>query len=147
MDSEFSNYKEQSGKDYYKNNYNNEISIDNLTILKTQIKSSNFVENKNYGNDFEQSKSLKSSIYLPVSSINDKEIFTKEYRHFYALKMIITKRKEAYETKYLLDEGKYKIIPFSNNYFKIILKGYQDYYISYNDEVIFIENNGISQLI
>lgn len=137
----FKNYKEQSGKDYYDNNNNNEISIDNLKILKTEIKSSDFIENKNCGNDFEQSISLKSCIFLPVNSINDKEIYTKEYRHFYALKIIITKIKEAYKTKYLLNEGKYKIIPFSNNYFKIIIEGYQDYYISYNDEGIFIKNN------
>ena len=39
--------------DYIDNNDNNEISIDNLKILKTDMKNSDFVENKNYGNDFE----------------------------------------------------------------------------------------------
>ena len=63
--------------------------------------------------------------------------FTQRNIGVFILKIIITKRKEAYETTYLLDEGKYKIIPFSNNYFKIILKRYQDYYISYNDEGIY----------
>ena len=96
---EFKNYKDQSGNDYIDNNDNNEISIDNLKILKTDMKSSDFVENKNYCNDFEQSISLKSNIFLPVSSINDKEIYTKEYRHFYALKIIITNYNKAYKTK------------------------------------------------
>ena len=74
---EFKNYKDQSGNDYIDNNDNNEISIDNLKILKTDMKSSDFVENKNYCNDFEQSISLKSNIFLPVVQLMIKKFIQK----------------------------------------------------------------------
>lgn len=133
---------------YYNNNKNNKNTdnnndkdnniIDKLSIIETNEKSSSYTQNVDYGYNFEQSISVKSSLFLPVISINDNNIYTRQYRHFYALKVVIINNNTFQETTNLLNEGKFKIIPFSNNYYKLQLNGYQDYFISYNPEGIIV---------
>ena len=52
----------------YINNSNN--IIDDLTISSTNYRCSNFVENANYGFEFEHSISTKSCLNLNIHSIN-----------------------------------------------------------------------------
>ena len=123
-------------------NYNNDNNIiEKLNIIETNFKSSDYIQNKEYGYEFEQSISLKSCLFLPISSIKEDKIFTKEYRYFYGLKLIIINENKPEETASLLDEGKFKIIPFSNNYYQINLDGLKKYFISYNDEDIFVKTD------
>ena len=117
--------------------YNYEdINIDKLNIFRTNMKSSNYMQNEDSGDNFEESLSLKSIIKLPIYSINDEDnIYTRQYRHFFGLKVIVTNKHYHAEVKNVLDEGKFKVIPFSNNFFLLKINNYLDYYISYNAEV------------
>ena len=62
---------------------------------------------------------------LLIKILNTKSVSTKKYK------------------SQLFEEGKFKVIPFSNNYFKIYLKNYEAYKISYNNKgiTIKIDNN------
>ena len=50
-------------------------------------KASDNIENANFGFEFENSIITKTYYKLKAKSINDKRIYTKNYRQFYALKI------------------------------------------------------------
>ena len=132
------------------NDYQNDNSIkydnyiEQLQITMMPNKCLDYIENANFGPEFENCICTKTCINMKVKSINEKKVYTKECRKFYGLKILITK---AFSTKkyksQLLEEGKFKVIPFSNNYFKIYLKNYDVYKISYNNEGITIKINNM----
>ena len=109
--------------------------IDKLMIEKTSEKSNDNIQNNTYGTYFENSINTKSCVNLNIKSINDRNVFPKEYRHFSGLKLILvddTFKSKNFITK-LLDEGNYKVIPYSNYYYKITFN-HKDFYISYNEK-------------
>ena len=116
-----------------KNNFNNGNNIiDNLTITSTNYRCSNFVENVNYGVESEHSISTKSCLNLNIHSINNNQIYTKKYRKFYGLKLVVIKNKKYYLIPKCLDRGKFKVIPFSNKYFRLKYLNCIPLFISYN---------------
>ena len=74
------------------NKSNNDIycNIDNINIIKLKLKASDYIENANFGFEFENSINTKTCYKLKARSINDKEIYTKNYRHFHGLKIVLT---------------------------------------------------------
>ena len=130
--------KENFSKQFknYINNSNNIIG--NLTITSTNYRCSNFIENFNYGVEFEHSISTKSCLNLNIHSINNNQIYTKEYRKFYGLKLVVIKNQKYYLIPKCLDKGKFKVIPFSNKYFRLKYLNCIPLFISYNAEGVFI---------
>ena len=123
-----------------KNNFNNGNNIiDNLTIISTNYRCSNFIEkNVNYGVEFEHSIAIKSCLNLNIHSINNNQIYTKEYRKFYGLKLVVIKNQKYYLIPKCLDKGKFKVIPFSNKYFRLKYLNCIPLFISYNAEGVFV---------
>lgn len=123
-----------------KNNFNNGNNIiDNLTIISTNYRCSNFIEkNVNYGVEFEHSIAIKSCLNLNIHSINNNQIYTKEYRKFYGLKLVVIKNQKYYLIPKCLDKGKFKVIPFSNKYFRLKYLNCIPLFISYNSEGVFV---------
>lgn len=115
--------------------------IDDLYVTLTKKKCIyDFIENKDFGHEFENIICNKSCIHLNIQSINEKKIYTKEYKYFYGLKLLLINEKAANKKDYiinLLDAGKYKVIPFSNNYSKLKF-GKTEYNISYNGTGVFL---------
>ena len=115
----YENYKESE-----------EEIIDRLYVINTGIKCSNYIQNPKYGYDFEHAIATKSLFFLPLRSINDINLYTKEYRHLYALKLVIFDEYKPHKICKFLDEGRFRIIPFSNDYYKIFIQGFKTYFIS-----------------
>ena len=124
----YENYKESE-----------EEIIDRLYVINTGIKCSNYIQNPKYGYDFEHAIATKSLFFLPLRSINDINLYTKEYRHLYALKLVIFDEYKPHKICKFLDEGRFRIIPFSNDYYKIFIQGFKTYFISYNSEKISVQ--------
>lgn len=131
----------------YFNQYDDNF-IEELKISMMKQKCSNYLENANFGTEFENCICPKTCINTKAQSINEKTVYTKKYRKFFGLKILVTKAysNKKYKSK-LLREGKFRVIPFSNNFFKISLKGYDAYKLSYNNEGITIESNKIRKKI
>lgn len=119
--------------------------IDELIIEKTEEKYLHGKPNDKYGIEFENSIITKSCVNLCLRSINDPNIYTKEYRHFAGIKLLLVKNN--YEKKEdisdyitnLLDNGKYKVIPYSNYYYKIKFRHIQ-FYISFSGNDLIMKN-------
>ena len=112
-------------------------------------KASDNIENANFGFEFENSIITKTYYKLKAKSINDKRIYTKNYRQFYALKIILINsynNNKNYKNK-LLEKGEYKILPFSNNYFKLFINNNDPIKVSYHDKEIYIINNKRKKII
>ena len=102
-----------------RNNYTGKLYIN---ITNEQFADS--IENKDYGNEFENFICTKSCVKLKIKSINNKKIYTKQYRHFAGLKVLLINENRdikdiVYYIKNKLDEGQYKVIPYSNYYYSI----------------------------
>ena len=121
--------------------YNN--YIDKLNIEKVDEKCTNVIENKYYGTEYENTLVTKTCVNLKVKSINDKDIYSEQYRHFGGLKILLIKSKgikdEEETISDMLDNGEYKVIPYSNYYYKITY-GKKYYYISYNRNGLFFRD-------
>ena len=83
---------------------------------------------------------MKSSLHFPLNSIYEEKIYTKEYRHFFGIKIIIINKNKHQEITNLLNKGKFKVVPFSNNYYKLNIEGFMDYFISYYSENLFVKS-------
>ena len=121
-------------------NYGQIDYIDYLSLSLTEEKCSDFIENANFGFEYENTICTKSCINLKIKSINEKRLYTRRYKHFFGLKLILIKKVNNLPVDYierLLDEGKYKVVAFSNNYTKISC-GNINYYISYNGEGLYL---------
>ena len=133
------------------NKSNNDIScdIDNINIIKLNLKASDYIENANFGFEFENSINTKTCYKLKARSINDKEIYTKNYRHFHGLKIVLTnfKNNNMFFKSNLLEKGIYKIIPYSNNFFKLKIIDSDPILISYHYYEIIIVNNNYKRII
>ena len=106
--------------DYNEDNKNiilNNNIIDELKISSTNFTCSDFIENPDYGTEFEHTISTKSCLHLDIHSINSKKIFTKQNRKFFGLKLVVIKNNNYDLIPKLLDEGKFKVLPFSNKYY------------------------------
>ena len=127
------------------NNYQNDDYINQIEIIMTKKKYTDDVENINFGTEYEDCICTKTSINLKAKSINERKVFTREYRIFHGIKILIVEgiRNKVYNSK-LLKNGKFRVIPFSNNFFKIGLKYYDNYFISYNNQGVIIETNDIT---
>ena len=125
--------------DYIEKKNNNNI-IEELKISNTNFTCSDFIENPTYGTEFEHTISTKSCLHLDLHSINNKEIYTKQNREFFGLKLVIIKNKKYNLIPRLLDTGKFKVIPFSNKYYKLQYLHCEPLLISYNDEGVFVAN-------
>lgn len=117
--------------------------IDKIYTNKTE-------NNNNYGTEIENCISTISLVNLNINSINEKIIYTKEYRKVYGLKLVLCKKyhKEYNNEDYisrLLDEGKYKIVPFSNNYFEVTYE-IRSFYISYNEDGLFLKERNYKNI-
>ena len=107
----------------YRGNYNNYIDIDRLKITETNMKEG-ANENTNFGYEYEHSIITKSLINLKMHSINERKVYTKENRKFYGLKVVIIKNENYFKIPDLLDKGKFKVIPFSNQYYELEYPGF-----------------------
>ena len=128
--------KKYGYENYYQTNYsrNYDNDIDKLKIIETNIKENGANENTNFGYEYEHSIITKSLINLKVRSINERKVYTKENRKFYGLKLIIIRDKKYNKIPDLLDNGKFKVIPFSNKYYEIQYPGHNKIYISINSK-------------
>ena len=130
---------------YKKQNYHRYTSnyIEELAVKKIDEKCCDYVENKDFGNEYENCIITKSCLHLKVKSINDKKIYTRQRRHLFGLKLLLINKKNVlidmddYIAE-LLDEGQYKIVPFSNYYYEIAYGNQESYYISFNNKGLFI---------
>lgn len=116
----------------------NSEMVNKLKINKTNNYILNSQTNNNFGFEFEDSIISKTLINLNVKSINDTSIYTKQYRHFFGLKILIVNRNtNNNDIIKMLDEGIFRIIPFSNKYYEISFKycNIQKYFIGYNDKL------------
>ena len=126
---------------YYKENKNiilNNNIIDELKISSTNFICSDFIENPDYGTEFEHTISTKSCLHLDIHSINSKKIFTKQNRKFFGLKLVVIKNNNYDLIPKLLDEGKFKVLPFSNKYYRMKYFNCEPLLISYNNEGVFV---------
>ena len=129
----------------YSKNY-----IDKMKIEKQEEKCFSFGINYNFETDFENAIVTKSCVNLKIKSIKDKNIFTKQYRHFSGLKVLLIydnhnfKEKVNYIKK-LLDNGKYKVIPTSEHYYKISFSD-QHYYISFDGKNLIVCDEGYNPI-
>lgn len=101
--------------------------IDKMRIEKQEKKCFFHGINNNFGTDFENTIVTKSCVNLKIKSVNDNNIFTKQYRHFSGLKLLLIyyTQKPDDKANYIrdfLDSGKYKVIPTSSHYYKIFLQ-------------------------
>ena len=127
--------------DYNEDNKNiilNNNIIDELKIYSTNFTCSDFIENSNYGNEFEHTISTKSCLHLDINSINSKKIYTKQNRKFFGLKLVVIKNNNYDLIPILLDEGKFKVLPFSNKYYRLKYFNCEPLLISYNNERVFV---------
>ena len=123
-----------------RNNYTGKLYIN---ITNEQFADS--IENKDYGNEFENFICTKSCVNLKIKSINNKKIYTKQYRHFAGLKVLLINENRdikdiVYYIKNKLDEGQYKVIPYSNYYYSISFYN-QYFYISYYKGEVVLQDN------
>ena len=118
---------------------------DRLIIEKTNEKYLYSKQNDKYGIEYENSIVTKSCVNLGVKSINDPNIYTKQYRHFAGLKLLL-----IYNYNYniddisdyiakQMDEGLYKVIPLSPYYYQIKIGSYK-YFITYTGNEIILQN-------
>ena len=117
----------------YRCNYNNYIDIDRLKITETNMKEG-ANENTNFGYEYEHSIITKSLINLKIHSINERKVYTKKNRKFYGLKVVIIKNENYFKIPDLLDKGKFKVIPFSNQYYELEYPGFNKIYILINSK-------------
>ena len=106
----------------------------------TEEKCSYFIENANFDFEYENTICTKSCINLKIKSINEKKLYTREYKHFWGLKLILIRQVNNLAEDYierLLDEGKYKVVSFSNNYIKLSYET-NNFYISYNGKGLYL---------
>ena len=143
--SNYYNYKDNAYNENFKYYNNNDNYIENLKVEKTQERCVNdYIENPNFGFEYQDSICTKSYVHLKIKSINEKSLFTAQYNHFFGLKILLIKREKksglSDYIKSLLDEGKYKVIPFSNDYTKLTYNN-KVYYISYNSTGVRLVND------
>ena len=58
----------------------------------------------------------------------------KENKKLVALKIVLINTKINVGLFELLDNGYFKVVPFSNHYYEISLYGYENYYLIYNSD-------------
>ena len=128
-------------KRFPRNKYYSQINYtDYLSLKPTEEKSTDFIENANFGFEYEDTICTKSCVNLKIKSINEKKLYTREYKHFWGLKLILIKQVNNLPEDYigrLLDEGKYKVVSFSNNYTKLSYEN-NNFYISYNGKGLYL---------
>ena len=79
-------------KKYFKNDVKTTYYSNKLIVKKTNKRESASKENKNYGIEYENSICTKSCVFLKIKSINDINIYSKQYRHFSGLKLLLLKQ-------------------------------------------------------
>ena len=114
-----------------------------MTCKKIDEKCCDYVENKEFGNEYENCIITKSFIHLKVKPINDKKIYTRKGKHLSGLKLLLINKNNMPNNIHnyigqLLEEGQYKIVPFSNYYYEITYRNEESYYISFNNKGLFI---------
>ena len=135
------NYNINYNQIIYRNNFNDEYSFNNWKIIKTNKDNNRSPENDKYGHEFEDSIAIKSLYHLKIHSINDRNVYTKEYRKLFGLKLVIIEDQNYSKIAEYLDSGKFIVIPYSNKYYELKYHIYHKLFITADSDYFDIEKD------
>ena len=135
------NYNINYNQIKYRNNFNDDYSFNNWKIIKTNKDNNRSPENDKYGHEFEDSIAIKSLYHLKIHSINDRNVYTKEYRKLFGLKLVIIEGQNYSKIAEYLDSGKFIVIPYSNKYYELKYHIYHKLFITADSDYFDIEKD------
>ena len=135
------NYNINYNQIIYRNNFNDEYSFNNWKIIKTNKDNNRPQENDKYRHKFEDSIAIKSLYHLQIHSINDRNVYTKEYRKLFGLKLVIIEGQNYSKIAEYLDSGKFIVIPYSNKYYELKYHIYHKLFITADSDYFDIEKD------
>ena len=135
------NYNINYNQIIYRNNFNDEYSFNNWKIIKTNKDNNRPPENDKYRHEFEDSIAIKSLYHLKIHSINDRNVYTKEYRKLFGLKLVIIEGQNYSKIAEYLDSGKFIVIPYSNKYYELKYQIYHKLFITADSDYFDIEKD------
>ena len=135
------NYNINYNQIIYRNNFNDEYSFNNWKIIKTNKDNNRPQENDKYRHKFEDSIAIKSLYHLKIHSINDRNVYTKEYRKLFGLKLVIIEDQNYSKIAEYLDSGKFIVIPYSNKYYELKYHIYHKLFITADSDYFDIEKD------
>ena len=124
-----------------RNNFNDDYSFNNWKIIKTNKDNNRPQENGKYRHKFEDSIAIKSLYHLKIHSINDRNVYTKEYRKLFGLKLVIIEDQNYSKIAEYLDSGKFIVIPYSNKYYELKYHIYHKLFITADSDYFDIEKD------
>ena len=124
-----------------RNNFNDDYSFNNWKIIKTNKDNNRPPENDKYRHEFEDSIAIKSLYHLQIHSINDRNVYTKEYRKLFGLKLVIIEDQNYSKIAEYLDSGKFIVIPYSNKYYELKYHIYHKLFITADSDYFNIEKD------
>ena len=124
-----------------RNNFNDDYSFNNWKIIKTNKDNNRPPENDKYRHEFEDSIAIKSLYHLKIHSINDRNVYTKEYRKLFGLKLVIIEDQNYSKIAEYLDSGKFIVIPYSNKYYELKYHIYHKLFITADSDYFDIEKD------
>ena len=124
------NYNINYNQIKHRNNFNDDYSFNNWKIIKTNKDNNRPQENDKYRHEFEDSIAIKSLYHLKIHSINDRNVYTKEYRKLFGLKLVIIEDQNYSKIAEYLDSGKFIVIPYSNKYYELKYHIYHKLFIT-----------------
>ena len=135
------NYNINYNQIKYRNNFNDDYSFNNWKIIKTNKDNNRPQENDKYRYEFEDSIAIKSLYHLKIHSINDRNVYTKEYRKLFGLKLVIIEDQNYSKIAEYLDSGKFIVIPYSNKYYELKYHIYHKLFITADSDYFDIEKD------
>ena len=135
------NYNINYNQIKHRNNFNDDYSFNNWKIIKTNKDNNRSPENDKYGHEFEDSIAIKSLYHLKIHSINDRNVYTKEYRKLFGLKLVIIEDQNYSKIAEYLDSGKFIVIPYSNKYYELKYHIYHKLFITADSDYFDIEKD------
>ena len=135
------NYNINYNQIIYRNNFNDEYSFNNWKIIKTNKDNNGPQENDKYRYEFDDSIAIKSLYHLKIHSINDRNVYTKEYRKLFGLKLVIIEGQNYSKIAEYLDSGKFIVIPYSNKYYELKYQIYHKLFITADSDYFDIEKD------
>ena len=124
-----------------RNNFNDDYSFNNWKIIKTNKDNNGPQENDKYRYEFDDSIAIKSLYHLKIHSINDRNVYTKEYRKLFGLKLVIIEGQNYSKIAEYLDSGKFIVIPYSNKYYELKYQIYHKLFITADSDYFDIEKD------
>ena len=135
------NYNINYNQIKHRNNFNDDYSFNNWKIIKTNKDNNRPPENDKYRHEFEDSIAIKSLYHLKIHSINDRNVYTKEYRKLFGLKLVIIEDQNYSKIAEYLDSGKFIVIPYSNKYYELKYHIYHKLFITADSDYFDIEKD------